>query len=260
MTYEASTAVPLASGGAMPLVGFGTWQLSGKSAYEVTKAALQLGYRHIDTATLYGNEAEVGRALNDSGVNRDDVFITTKLLASRVGEEHQTLTDSLRMLDVDAVDLWLIHWPPDGAAVDTWRKFQALRDEGLTKAIGVSNYSVEQIDELIKATGEAPAVNQVSWNPTIHDARTLAAHRERGIVLEGYSPLKHTNLRARELVEIAQAHNVTAAQVVLRWHVQHDIPVIPRSSKRERVAQNFDVFGFELDEEEMTRIDSMASG
>lgn len=259
MTYHANTTVPLASGAAIPLVGFGTWQLSGAKAYESTKAALEIGYRHIDTATLYGNEAEVGRALKDSGVSRDEVFITTKLPPDRVGRERKTLTDSLRLLDVDAVDLWLIHWPPSGSpAIDTWREFQALRDEGLTKAIGVSNYSVDQIDELIAATGEAPVVNQVSWSPTRHDLRVLKANRDRGVVLEGYSPLKHTNLRTRDLFEISQAHHVTAAQVVLRWHVQHEIVVIPRSSKPERVAENFDLFSFELTAEEMRRIDSLA--
>jgi diketogulonate reductase-like aldo/keto reductase len=259
MTYHANTTVPLASGGAIPLIGFGTWQLSGAKAYESTKAALEIGYRHIDTATLYGNEAEVGRALKDSGVSRDDVFITTKLPPDRAGRERKTLTDSLRLLDVDAVDLWLIHWPPSGSpAIDTWRAFQALRDEGLTKAIGVSNYSVDEIDALIKATGEAPVVNQVSWSPTRHDLKILKDNRDRGIVLEGYSPLKHTNLRTRDLFEISQAHQVTAAQVVLRWHVQHEIVVIPRSSKPERVAENFDLFSFELTDDEMRRIDSLA--
>lgn len=258
MSYDASTTVPLTSGGALPLVGFGTWQLSGDNAYESTKAALHIGYRHLDTATMYRNEGEVGRALKDSGV-RDDVFITTKLPPNRVGKERQTLTDSLRLLGVDAVDLWLIHWPPNGGpAIETWSQFRTLRDEGLTKAIGVSNYSVDEIDGLFKATGEGPVVNQVSWSPTKHDPVTLAVNRDRGIVLEGYSPLKHTNLRTRELFEISQAHNVTAAQVVLRWHVQHEIPVIPRSSKPERVAENFDLFGFELTDEEMARIDALA--
>lgn len=259
MTYHANTTVPLASGGAIPLVGFGTWQLSGANAYESTRVALDIGYRHIDTATIYGNEGEVGRALKDSGVSRDDVFITTKLPPNRIPQARQTLAESLRLLDVDAVDLWLIHWPPNGsAAVEAWRELQTLRDEGMTKAIGVSNFGVGLIDELIEATGEAPVVNQVPWSPTQHDLTTLTANRDRGIVLEGYSPLKHTNLRTRELFEISQAHQVTAAQVVLRWHVQHQIVVIPRSSKPERVAENFDLFGFELSPEEMRRIDSLA--
>ncbi len=259
MSYDATSAVDLAGGGKFPLVGFGTWQLRGDRAYNAVRTALDLGYRHVDTATMYGNEAEVGRAIKDSGVPRDQVFVTTKLPPERAGKARQTLADSRRMLDVDAVDLWLIHWPPNGgAAPGTWREFQQLRNEGWTKAIGVSNYGIGLIDELIAATGEAPAVNQVSWSPGRYDAPTVAAHRERGVVLEGYSPLKGTNLRARDLFEIAQVHQVTAAQVVLRWHVQHEIPVIPRSQKPERIAENFDVFGFHLSDAEMARIDAMA--
>jgi 2,5-diketo-D-gluconate reductase A len=260
MAYDASTTISMANGAAIPLVGFGTWQLRGAKAYEATKAALELGYRHLDTATMYGNEAEVGRAVRGSEVPRDTVFITTKLPPERVGKERATLTESVRALGVDAVDLWLIHWPPSrGSAVDIWEQFRALRDEGLTKSIGVSNFSVELIDELIEATGEAPVVNQIPWSPTQHDPKNLAANRDRGVVVEGYSPLKHTNLRTRELFEIAQAHGVTAAQVVLRWHVQHEIVVIPRSSKPKRVRENFGLFGFELTDDEMRRIDALST-
>lgn len=259
MTYDATSTVDLTSGAKLPLVGFGTWQLRGEKAYESTRTALEIGYRHLDTATMYGNESEVGRALRDSGVDREDVFITTKLPPDRIKHARETLTDSLRMLGVDSVDLWLIHWPPHGGpAVSAWREFQQLRDAGMTKSIGVSNYTDELIDELIQPTGEAPAVNQVHWSPTRFDAETLAANRERGVVLEGYSPLKDTNLRAKELFEISEAHRVTPAQVVLRWHVQHQIPVIPRSKNPERIAANFDLFGFDLTADEMARIDGMA--
>lgn len=259
MGYDATSTVDLTSGGKLPLVGFGTWQLRGEKAYQATRTALERGYRHLDTATMYGNETEVGRALADSEVPREQVFITTKLPPNRIARARQTLTESVQMLGVDSVDLWLIHWPPnDGAAVDTWREFQQLRDEGLTRAIGVSNYDIGLIDELIKATGESPVVNQVPWSPTRYDAATVDAHRDRGIVVEGYSPLKGTNLRAKELFEISQAHGVTAAQVVLRWHIQHEIPVIPRSQNASRIAENFDLFGFALTDEEMARIDGMA--
>ena len=240
----------------MPMVGFGTWQLGGRQAYESVRVALETGYRHIDTATMYGNEAEVGRALRDSGLDRRDVFITTKLPPGRFGQERATLTQSLRALGTDYVDLWLIHWPPRrvGQSVPAWREFLEMRSEGLTRAVGVSNYSPEEIDELTSAAGEIPAVDQVPWSPSRHDPDLLAALRDRGVVVEGYSPLKGTRLRDRTLREIADAHDVTPAQVVLRWHVQLGIIVIPRSSRPERIAENFDLSGFSLTDDEMDRL------
>jgi len=246
-------------GGAIPVLGLGTWQAGGGAAERAVSAALQLGYRHIDTATMYGNEGEVGRALATVGIDRDDVFVTTKLPPERVGREKQTLTESLAALHVDHLDLWLIHWPPGGgAAPRTWDVFRSARDEGLVRSIGVSNYSIAQIDELIRATGEAPSVNQIPYSPSDHDPELLAAHRERGVVVEGYSPLKRSNLRAPALVDAAAAHDVTPAQVVLRWHVQHEVVVIPKSTAPERIAANLDVFAFELTSEEMSRIDAMS--
>jgi 2,5-diketo-D-gluconate reductase A len=259
MTYDATSTVTLTSGAKLPLVGFGTWQLRGDKAYRATRAALDAGYRHIDTATMYGNEAEVGRAIKDSGLDRADLYVTTKLPPERIKRARATLTESLSLLGLDRVDLWLIHWPPHGSpATEAWREFRQLRDEGMTTSIGVSNYDVDLIDELIAQTGEAPAVNQVPWSPSQFDAAALAGNRDRGTVLEGYSPLKNTNLRAKELFDISQAHGVTAAQVVLRWHVQHEIPVIPRSQNPERIVANFDLFGFDLTADEMARIDAMA--
>jgi 2,5-diketo-D-gluconate reductase A len=243
---------------ALPLVGFGTWQLQGNRAYEAVRAALDLGYRHLDTATMYGNEAEVGRALRDSGLPRDEVFVTTKLPPSRAGRERETLDASLRALGTEYVDLWLIHWPPSGAGVRTWRAFIAARDAALTRTIGVSNYRVRQLDDLTRETGETPVANQVPWSPAQHDPGTVAAHRERGVVLEGYSPLKGTDLRDPTLVGIAERHGVTVAQVVLRWHVQHGIPVIPKSARRERIAENLDLFGFTLTDEDLAAIDGLS--
>ncbi|WP_117214581.1 aldo/keto reductase [Allorhizocola rhizosphaerae] len=240
----------------IPIIGFGTWQATGRRGYEAILKALSVGYRHIDTATMYGNESEVGRALRDSGVPRDEVFITTKLPPSRAGHERETLEASLRALGVDSVDLWLIHWPPRDS-VATWRAFIELRDLGLARAIGVSNYSTRQLDQLIDATGETPALNQIEWGPSLYDDKRQAEHRERGIVLEGYSPFKTTNLRNATLVEIAKAHEATPAQVVLRWHIQHDVVVIPKSVTPERIAANLDVFGFTLSDEEMTALNGL---
>ena len=243
---------------AIPLLGFGTWQLRGDDAYQAVRDALEAGYRHLDTATMYGNEAEVGRALRDSGVPRDQVFITTKLPPERAGKERHTIEASLRALGVDAVELWLIHWPPGrGRSVSVWREFLAARDAGLVRAAGVSNYDAEEIDELEAATGERPAVNQIRFGPALFDPGVVAAHRERGVVLEGYSPFKTTNLHDPVLTGIAQAHGVDPARVVLRWHIQHEIVVIPKSKTPERIARNADVDGFTLTAQEMTAIDRM---
>jgi diketogulonate reductase-like aldo/keto reductase len=251
-------ATRLAGGGAMPLVGFGTWQLRGERAYEATRYALEVGYRHIDTATIYGNEAEVGRALRDSGVPRDEVFVTTKLPPGNSGRERATIAASLRALGTEYVDLWLIHWPPrERAGLSSWQEFLAVQSEGLAWAVGVSNYDLDQLDRLTEATGQAPAVNQIPWSPHQHDPDVLAGHEQRKVVLEGYSPLKGTRLRDPVLGEIAQRHGVTPAQVVLRWHLEHRIPVIPKSAKRERIAANFDLSGFTLSAEEVARIDGI---
>jgi len=243
----------------MPPVGFGTWQLRGRRAYDAVRCALDVGYRHFDTATMYGNEAELGRALHDSGLDRQEIFVTTKLPARGAGRERETITASLRDLGTDYVDLWLVHWPPGGSARPaTWQQLLAVRDEGLARAVGVSNYSVGQLDELIDATGEPPAVNQIPWSPSRHDPRQLAGNRDRGVVVEGYSPLKGANLRDPVLVEIASRHEVTPAQIVLRWHLEHGIVVIPKSANRDRIATNFDLSGFQLSGDEVLRIDGLS--
>jgi diketogulonate reductase-like aldo/keto reductase len=248
-------AVDLGHGAAMPMVGFGTWQLSGRRAYESVRFALEVGYRHIDTATMYRNEAEVGRAIRDGGLDRGEVFVTTKLLPSDASRPRQALDASLHALGTDYVDLWLVHWPPRGQIlVPLWRELLALRDEGRCRAVGVSNYGLDQIDQLIRATGERPAVNQIPWSPSRHDPALLAAHTERGVAVEGYSPLKGTRLGDPALAEMAARYDVSPAQVVLRWHVEHGIIVIPRSARPDHIKANFDLFGFSLTPEETARL------
>jgi 2,5-diketo-D-gluconate reductase A len=250
--------VPLADGHLMPLVGFGTWRLRGDSAYRATGQALEAGYRHLDTATMYGNEAEVGRALHDSGVPREEVFIVTKLRPGDAGRERQVLQASLRALGCGYLDLWLIHAPPvEQAGLATWREFLSLQQQGLVRSVGVSNYDLAQIDLLAGATGQAPAVNQIPWSPTQHDPVLLAGHRQRRVVLEGYSPLKASRLDDPVLSDIAARHGVTTAQVVLRWHLAHEIPVIPKSADPGRIASNIDLFGFRLTDDEVGRIDAL---
>ena len=237
------------------MLGFGTWQITGEQAYQSVRTALEVGYRHIDTATIYQNEREVGRAVADSGVPREDIFITTKLPPRRAGRARETLDASLKALGTDQVDLWLIHWPPGrSGAPELWQEFIKVRDEGLARAVGVSNYSVEQLDRLQQATGEMPAVNQIPWSTREHDPRVLAESRQRGVVLEGYSVLKNSNLRSKVLVELAAKYGVTPVQVLLRWHLEHGIVMIPKSVDPERIASNFDLFGFTLTADEIERV------
>jgi 2,5-diketo-D-gluconate reductase A len=256
-----ATAVPVLSlpnGVDMPMIGFGTWQVRGRAGRDALRAALDAGYRHIDTATMYGNESDVGRALAESGLERSKVFLTTKLPSGRAGHERATLAASLRALGTNYVDLWLVHWPPASRMLGpVWRELLMLRDEGKARAVGVSNYSLAQIDRLTAATGEAPAVNQIPWSPARHDAAVLAGHRERGVAVEGYSPLKGTNLADPVLGEIARAHRVTPAQAVLRWHIEHGVAVIPKSTNPERIASNIDLLGFSLTPDEVARIDGL---
>jgi diketogulonate reductase-like aldo/keto reductase len=226
-----------------------------------TLRALEVGYRHVDTATAYGNEQQVGQAVARSGVRREDIFVTTKLPPSRAGRERETLEASLNALALDYVDLWLIHWPPSGGArPDVWERLLELRAEALTREVGVSNYSVPQLDDLLRATGQLPAVNQIEWSPPLFNLGLLEAHRRRSIQLEGYSPLLNIDLRDPRFVRIAGSHGVTPAQVVLRWHIEHQVVVIPRSSNQERIAENADIFGFALSPSDVESLDGFASG
>jgi 2,5-diketo-D-gluconate reductase A len=258
MTETGIPVVDLGGGVTMPMVGFGTWQMQGQIAYEAVRHALQVGYRHIDTATMYRNEDQVGQAIADSGLDRAEVFVTTKLAPGNAGRVRATIAESLKALRTDHVDLWLVHWPPRGRnLVPLWRDFLSVRDDGLTRAVGVSNYSMRQIDDLIEATGQRPAVNQIPWSPSRYDEALLAAHAERGVAVEGYSPLKGTRLRDRTLAEIAAKYGVAPAQVILRWHLEIGVIVIPKSSHPDRIEQNLDLFSFSLTPEEVARINHL---
>jgi diketogulonate reductase-like aldo/keto reductase len=255
------STLTLTEGARIPLLGFGTWQLKGQDAVRATSAALATGYRHLDTATVYGNEREVGRALAESGVPRDDVFVTTKCPPGRAGQELDILRESLELLQTDHVDLWLIHWPGEGSAnTDMWRAFVEARQAGLAREIGVSNFDISLIDEVTKATGAAPAVNQVEWSPLLFDPETLAEHRARDIALEGYSALRGGTLEHPAIVEIAKRTGRTPAQVIIRWHLQHDVIVIPKSVNADRIRSNADVADFTLTDEDMTTLDALGSG
>ena len=248
------------SNGAMPLLGFGTWQIEDSEATGATEFALEAGYRHIDTATGYANEAGIGRALASAALPRESLFLTTKLPPDHGGRERQTLEESLTKLGVDRVDLWLVHWPPNGEATPAvWEQVIKAQEEGLATSIGVSNYSLGQIDELITATGVAPAVNQIKWGPSLYDADLVAGLDERGVVLEGYSPFKVSNLSDQTLVSIAEAHDASTAQVIVAWHLAHGFVVIPKSAQRERIVANAAGARVELTDDEVTSIDGLST-
>jgi diketogulonate reductase-like aldo/keto reductase len=244
----------------MPQVGFGTWRLRGDQARAAVTTALSAGYRHIDTATMYGNEKEIGDALAASDVDRADVFLTTKIRSSDLGRERAVLRRSLDSLRTDYLDLWLVHWPPSRASDrrQLWSMLLAIQADGYLRDVGVSNFSLAEIDELTQATGQTPAVNQIDFGPSRYDARLLAGHAERGVAVEGYSGLKNTNLGDPVLTAIADTHGTTAAQVVLRWHLEHDVTVIPKSASPDRITANIDLSGLRLTAEEVAAIDSLA--
>jgi 2,5-diketo-D-gluconate reductase A len=255
----AEPAAALTSG-RMPLLGFGTWQISNRDAAQATADALQAGYRHIDTATMYQNESGIGKALASAALPRESVFVTTKLPPAHAGRERRTLGESLTKLGLDYVDLWLVHWPPNGqAAPRVWQQFIRAQQEGLTKAIGVSNYSLRQIDELIQVTGVVPQVNQIRWGPSLYDPAMVSGLQQRAVVLEGYSPFKVSNLKDPTLVSIATGHDATAAQVVVAWHIAHGFVVIPKSVRRERIVANAAGVRIKLTAEEVAMIDDLSN-
>ncbi len=248
----------LRGGGAIPLVGFGTWQLKGEECHGGVLAALEAGYRHVDTAAVYGNEREVGRALAESGVPRNEIFVTTKYNPRSGRPELDVLGRSLEALGLEHVDLWLIHAPVDdrrNAAV--WEGFVKAQAAGTARDIGVSNFRPEQIDHVSGATEVTPAVNQIEWRPSLYDASVVSAHESRDVVLEGYSALKGGALSDPVVTRIADDLGRTPAQVLVRWHVQHGFVVIPRSSKAERIRANADVGGFALSDEQMAALDGL---
>ncbi len=255
-----TTTAALPSGAAIPLLGFGTWQLTGRTATEATATALAVGYRHLDTATMYANEREVGAGLRDSGVPRDEVFVTTKLPPDHAGTERATLEQSLDLLGLEAVDLWLIHWPPGADAGSAlWRAFLQARDDGLARDVGVSNYSLAQLDELTDATGVTPAVNQIKWSPLLFDRALLDGHHARGVVVEGYSGLKGGTLDSPVVREIAGRIGCSPAQVLVRWQLGHGVVAIPKSANEQRSRENADVDGIDLTPDDIAVLDALGA-
>jgi 2,5-diketo-D-gluconate reductase A len=255
----------LSTGALMPVIGLGTWPLNDGQVARTVVDATAAGYRLIDTAAKYGNEAGVGQGIRDSGIARDELFVTTKLDGGYQGNDRAIpgLDTSLARLGLDYVDLLMIHWPLPARDlyVDTWITFGKLLASGKTRAIGVSNFKPAHLDRLIAETGVAPAVNQIELNPTLARAETRAYNAAHGIVTQSWSPLGRGETLSNPVITgIADRLGTSAAQVVLRWHVQLGLSAVPKSATPARLAQNLDVFGFELTAQDLDAIARLDQG
>jgi methylglyoxal/glyoxal reductase len=245
----------------IPRLGLGVYQTAiGETTLRAVRYALQIGYRHIDTAWLYGNEADVGRAVRESGIQREEIFITTKVWDSDQGYD-STLTAcerSLRRLGLSYVDLYLIHWPVQEKSKDTWKAMIQLLKDGKARAIGVSNYEILDIQEILQNFDNMPSVNQVEFHPFLYQEQLLQFCKNNQIQLEAYSPLtRGEKLSHATILTIAQKYDKTAAQILIRWGLQHDLVVIPKSIHEKRIKENSEVFDFQLEEQDMKLLNSL---
>jgi 2,5-diketo-D-gluconate reductase A len=253
----------LNNGVEMPQLGFGVFLVPAEEVVDPVRAALDAGYRLIDTATLYGNEEGVGRAIADSGLARDEIFVTTKLWNSDHGYDRtlRAFDHSLKLLGLDVIDLYLIHWPMPARDryVDTWRALERIYADGRARAIGVSNFTVAHLERVLAEGDVVPAVNQIELHPGLTQDELRAVHAQHGITTEAWSPLGRGQglLDRPEVLRIAEAHARTPAQVVLRWHLQQGIVVIPKSVHVERIRENADIFGFDLTADEMASVSAL---
>jgi len=257
--------IPLNDGTSIPQLGFGVCLIDPAETERIVSVALEAGYRHIDTAAIYGNEEGVGRAIAASGIPRDEIYVTTKLWNDRHGDADAALAESLDRLGLDHVDLYLIHWPcpAQDRYVEAWRSLIELRERGLTTSIGVSNFLPAHLERLAMATPVTPAVNQIELHPFFQPWKDIDTARAHGTKVQAWAPLgqgKYGLLSQPELVDAAVAHGVSPAQVVLRWHLQNGIIVFPKSQTPARIRENIDIFDFELTDAEMFAITSLDEG
>jgi diketogulonate reductase-like aldo/keto reductase len=260
MVLKLNSNVKLNNGVSMPILGLGTWNLRGEVASRAVLWALEIGYRHIDTASLYGNEKKIGEALKKSEIPRDEIFITTKVWTSDQGYEKTlaAFNRSRELLNLNYIDLYLIHWPVTGLKSNTWKALEKLYDSGRVRAIGVSNFIIRHLEELKETLEIMPALNQVEFSPFLYQKELMEYCKSNGIALESYCPLTRTRkFNHPTLVAIGQKHNKTPAQVLIRWGLQHDIITIPKSGDKKHLTENADVFDFSLDESDMKQLDNL---
>jgi diketogulonate reductase-like aldo/keto reductase len=247
----------LADGNAIPMLGLGVWQVENEQdCVDAVRWALEEGYRHVDTAQAYGNEESVGVGLRESGVPREEIFVTTKFFPGR-RDPAAELEGSLRRLGLDYVDLYIVHWPA-GGPLWAWPGMERAHELGYTRSIGVSNFDAREIADLLQNAARPPVINQVLFNPFAYRKKLLEACAASNIVLEAYSPLgTGRHLNDATVAQIANAHGRTPAQVLLRWGIQHGVPQIPKSTHRPRIAENAQVFDFELSDDDMRTLNAL---
>jgi 2,5-diketo-D-gluconate reductase A len=259
MTFPVNS-ISLNDGTSIPQLGLGTYRLDDDDAYRVTAEAFALGYRHIDTARIYKNEKGVGRAIRESGIPRDDLYITTKLWNGDQPKARDAISSSLDRLGLEHVDLYLIHWPAPqrGTYVDAWKQLEVLQQDGLTTSIGVSNFEPEHLDAIAAVSDVVPVLNQVELHPLFQQKDLRAEHARRGIATESWGPLGHGSVdlgaEIPALANLASRYNKTIAQVVLRWHIQEGLIIFPKTSHKERLAENFAIFDFDISADDMDAI------
>ena len=256
--------VALSDGNSMPLIGLGVWDAkSGKETYDAVIHALSKGYRHIDTAEMYGNEKDVGSAVIDSGIAREEIFITTKLWDSGLGYDHalNAFDVSLKKLNLEYIDLYLIHWPEKGSRREIWSALERIKKEGRSLSIGVSNFAPKHLNEILINANFTPAVNQIEMSPFLHQQEISSFCKKENIHLTGYCPLaRGTRFNNPLLCRVAEETNKTAAQVMIRWAIQNGNTVIPKSVRTKRIEENADVFDFELREDQIKILDELEEG
>lgn len=263
MNALSDMTLPLASGARIPQVALGVWQSSAAETKKAVLTALRLGYRHVDTARIYGNEADVGDAVRSSEVPRGKIFITTKLWNEDQGYDRalRAFDASLKRLGLEYIDLYLLHWPVAGQRIESWSALERLYEEKRARSIGVSNFLVRHLQELLGKAKHKPAVDQIELTPFLQRRDTRAFCREHGIVVEAYSPLTHAKRLDHPVVaEIARRVNRSVAQVLLRWGIQHGHVVLPKSTRPGRIAENGKLFDFELDARAMHQLDALEEG
>ncbi|EMN11544.1 aldo/keto reductase [Leptospira borgpetersenii] len=253
-------AVTLNNGLSMPILGLEVWKTQSGNCREAVLNALEAGYRHIDTAKIYSNEEDVGKAIKESGIPRKEIFITTKLWNADQGSDktRKALETSLKKLGIDQVDLYLIHFPVTSQRMDSWKELEKAYHDKLCKSIGVSNYTITHLTELLKNSEVTPTVNQVEFHPFLNQVNLFEFCKKHKIQLEAYSPLAHgQKVEDPKIAEIAKKYGKTPAQILIRWAIEQKIVVIPKSTKKERIVENSKVFDFKISEEDMKILNSL---